>query len=93
MAEQKEKFMDMLKVAVTGLTKLDQIVPAVRSLGKRHVDYGVKDEQYATVGAALLWTLKQGLGDQCTEEAKTVWTQVYIVLVTQMQEAAAEAAA
>jgi len=93
MTEQKQKLMDMLKVAVTGLTKLDEIVPAVRNLGKRHVDYGVTDDQYATVGAALLWTLEQGLGDQFTAEVKAAWTEVYTVLSTQMQEAAAEAAA
>ena len=93
MSEQKKKLMDMLKIAVNGLTKLEEIVPAVRNLGKRHVDYGVKDEQYGTVAAALLWTLEQGLGDQFTGEAKTAWTEVYTVLATQMQDAAAEEAA
>ncbi len=90
MAEQKKKLMDMLAVAVKGLTRLDAIVPAVRQLGQRHVKYGVKDEQYGTVAGALLWTLGQGLGDQFTDEAKAAWTEVYTVLATQMQESAAE---
>jgi hypothetical protein len=32
------------------------------ALAKRHVDYGVKAADYTPVGAALLWTLEQGLG-------------------------------
>ncbi|MEZ5941559.1 MAG: globin family protein [Planctomycetaceae bacterium] len=92
MAEQKKKLMDMLSVAVTSLTKLDELVPAVRQLGKRHVAYKVTADQYPTVGAALLWTLEQGLGDQFTEEAKAAWTEVYTVLSSQMIEAAEEAA-
>jgi hemoglobin-like flavoprotein len=91
MAEQKEKLMDMLAVAVKGLTKLDTIVPAVRNLGMRHVDYGVTEDHYATVGEALLWTLEQGLGDQFTDDAKEAWTEVYTVLSEQMLQAAAEA--
>src|SRR3712207_225737 len=58
MEEQGRKLMQMLTVAVRGLDHLDELVPAVRALGRRHVGYGVRDEHYATVGAALLWTLE-----------------------------------
>ena len=30
------------------------VVPAAQELGRRHAGYGVKDEDYATVGAALI---------------------------------------
>ena len=93
MSEQKKKLMDMLGVAVKGLTKLDEIVPAVRRLGERHVAYSVQDEHYATVGTALLWTLEQGLGELFTAEAREAWTEVYTVLATQMKEAASKVAA
>ena len=33
----------------------------VKQLGARHTGYGVKPKDYDTVGAALLWTLEQGL--------------------------------
>ena len=62
MAEQKKKLMQTLAVCVNGLSDIGEIVPAVRALGQRHVGYRVKDEHYETVGAALLWTLEQGLG-------------------------------
>ena len=34
----------------------------VEDLGRRHARYGVTDKHYDYVGAALLWTLEQGLG-------------------------------
>ncbi|MBM96726.1 MAG: hemin receptor [Oceanospirillaceae bacterium] len=88
-AEQGTKLMTMIGVAVRGLTNLEAIVPAVQNLGIRHVDYGVKDEHYDTVAAALLWTLEQGLGDAFTEETKAAWTETYVLLATVMKEAAA----
>jgi hemoglobin-like flavoprotein len=78
--DQGRKLMQMLSVAVNGLNHLDAIVPAVHDLGKRHVGYGVKADHYATVGAALLWTLEQGLGDAFTPEVKDAWAAVYGVL-------------
>src|SRR5688572_29253509 len=71
--EQGKKLMQMLTVAVAGLTKLNGLVPAVKALGARHVRYGVQDEHYQIVGEALLWTLEQGLGDAFTDEVKEAW--------------------
>jgi hemoglobin-like flavoprotein len=61
-AKQGRKLMATLAVVVNGLNKLDAILPAASVLAKRHVGYGVKAVHYATVGAALLWTLEKGLG-------------------------------
>lgn len=91
--EQGAKLMKMINTAVNGLDKLEEIVPAVQQLGVRHVAYGVKDEHYDTVGAALLWTLETGLGDAFTEEVKDAWATVYGVLADTMKAAAADAAA
>lgn len=93
MAEQGKKLMTMINVAVNGLKRLEAIVPAVQDLGKRHVGYGVKDEDYDTVGTALVWTLSQGLGDGFTDEVKDAWVSVYGILATTMKNAAAEVAA
>jgi len=80
LTEQKKKLMQMLTVAVRGLSRLDDIVPAVQALGRRHAGYHVKPEHYATVAAALLWTLEQGLGPAFTPEVKAAWVEVYTVL-------------
>lgn len=92
MKEQGAKLMKMINTAVNGLDRLEAIVPAVQQLGKRHVAYGVTDEHYDTVGAALLWTLEAGLGDAFNEEVKDAWASTYGVLATTMKEAASEEA-
>ena len=93
MKEQGRKLMAMINTAVNGLKNLEAIVPAVQDLGRRHVGYGVKDEHYDTVAAALLWTLEQGLGDAFTSDVKQAWTDTYVLLATTMKDAAASVAA
>jgi hemoglobin-like flavoprotein len=92
MTEQGRKLMTMINTAVNGLDKLEAIVPAVEQLGVRHVAYGVKDKDYDTVGAALLWTLEAGLGDAFSPAVKEAWTITYGVLANTMKSAAAKAA-
>jgi len=92
MSEQGKKLMRMIGTAVNGLDRLDDIVPAVQQLGVRHIEYGVKDADYDTVGAALLWTLEQGLGEAFTNDVNTAWATVYGLLADTMKSAAAQAA-
>jgi hemoglobin-like flavoprotein len=54
LSEQRKKLMQMLTAAVKGLDRLEQLVPVVQDLGRRHSTYGVVDRHYETVGAALL---------------------------------------
>ena len=92
MKEQGRKLMAMLNTAVNSLDKLEAIVPAVQDMGRRHVGYGVKDEDYDTVGEALIWTLEQGLGEAFTAEVKEAWLDTYTLVATTMKTAAAQAA-
>ena len=91
MTEQRKKLMQMLTVAVKGLDHLDQLMPVVQSLGRRHANYGVEDAHYETVGSALLWTLEKALGRAFTPEAREAWATVYGLLATTMKEATREA--
>jgi hemoglobin-like flavoprotein len=93
MAEQRRKLMQMLTAAVKGLDRLEQLVPVVQDLGRRHATYGVEERHYETVGVALLWTLEKGLGKAFTPETKEAWATVYGILATTMQDAAREALA
>lgn len=87
---QGKKLMAALALVVQGLDRPEQIVAAVRHLGARHAGYGVQPEDYETVGAALLWTLAQGLDDSFTEEVAEAWGAAYQILAELMLEAAAE---
>ena len=89
MAEQGKKLMHMIGAAVGKLNDLPTLVPILQNLGKRHTDYGVQPAHYDTVGAALLLTLQQGLGDAFTPAAKAAWGEVYGVMAKVMIEASA----
>jgi hemoglobin-like flavoprotein len=80
MAEQGRKLMATLAVVIGSLHDLPTILPAVSTLAKKHVEYGVKPSHYAAVGAALLWTLERGLGTTWTPEAAKAWTNAYTTL-------------
>jgi hemoglobin-like flavoprotein len=92
MKAQGAKLMAVLANAVNHLDRLDAILPAVRDLGRRHSAYGVKDEHYDTVGAALLSTLESALGEGFTIEARAAWAAAYGALAGEMKSAAANAA-
>jgi hemoglobin-like flavoprotein len=88
MTEQGRKLMQTIDVAVASLDDLELVRPAVENLGRHHVDYGVTEEHYASVGAALLWTLGRGLGEGFTPDARDAWTETYGTLAGIMKDAA-----
>jgi hemoglobin-like flavoprotein len=75
--EQGRKLMEVLGLVVRGLDRTEALLPALTLLGRRHEGYGVKEHDYETVGAALLWTLEQGLGPSFTPEVREAWTALY----------------
>ncbi|NMN57614.1 nitric oxide dioxygenase [Xanthobacter sp. SG618] len=91
MSLQGAKLMATLGLVVAGLNDLSKIVPAAESLARKHVAYGVKDEHYAPVGAALIWTLERGIGPDFTPETKDAWVEAYGILSSVMIAASAEA--
>ena len=93
MDTQGERLMAIIAVAIDGLGDLDRIVPAVQDLGVRHAGYGVEPAHYEVVGAALLWTLEKGLGDDFTDDVRQAWTTAYGLLSSTMIEAASQEAA
>jgi hemoglobin-like flavoprotein len=88
--EQSKKLMTTLKMVVDGLDYSNELVASIRSLGRRHVQYGVKEQHYDTVGEALIWALEKGLGPQFSPEARGAWLTIYNWLAATMKEAAAE---
>ena len=87
MREQGRKLMAMLQCVVGGLNRPETIMPAMQELGRRHVGYGVQEASYATVGTALLWTLRQALGAQFTPAVEAAWTAAYTLLADTMKSA------
>jgi hemoglobin-like flavoprotein len=92
MAQQGERLMSMIGAAVGLLERQSALMPVLRSLGARHAGYGVRVEHYATVGAALLKTLQQGLGEAFTADVHDAWATMYGIVSRTMMEAAREPA-
>lgn len=90
MTAQKGKLLTALNLAVQNADNPGALVPVLEEMGRRHVSYGVKDEHYDAVGAALIWTLEQGLGADFTDQARAAWTAVYGLVSDTMRRAAAE---
>lgn len=93
MATQRRKLVAAIAGVVGGLDRLEDIVPTIAELGRRHRSYGVTDVHYDTVGAALLWTLEQGLGDAWTPAVEAAWVTAYTTIAQVMRSAAAEESA
>src|SRR5262249_59793513 len=89
---ERGKAMQAWALMVQGSDHVEALVPPLPDLGRRHTRYGVTDRHYETVGAALLWTLEQGLGSKWTPEVKAAWSGAYALLAGVMRGAAGEAA-
>ena len=88
MIAQGEKLMKTLAMIVEGLAQPETILPAVGRLAVRHVDFGVEPEHYASVGTALMRTLKHELGADFTPDAREAWNAAYRFLADTMIDAA-----
>jgi hemoglobin-like flavoprotein len=92
MPEQRNKLVKAINMVVMALDRIDTLLPMIRDMGRRHAGYGVSDEHYSQVGAALLWTLETGLGDNWSDEAALAWTLAYQLLADTMIAGAREGA-
>lgn len=85
---QGRKLVQTLSFIVDHLEDLDVLVPAARDLAINHVGYGVTAEQYASVGTALIETLRQLLGSSFSPEDEKAWVDTYETLADVMIRAA-----
>jgi nitric oxide dioxygenase len=88
LTNQRRNLMQTLTVVVRNLDRLDGILPAVEALGRRLAGYRVRADDFESVGAALLDTLAEGLGDAFTGEARAAWAAAYGLLASVMIGAA-----
>lgn len=88
LTEQRRKLMYTLTLVVANLKNLDEIVPTIEALGRRHAGYGAEPAHYDVVGEALLHALAHGLGPAFTDEVKQAWIAAYGMIQTTMLKAA-----
>lgn len=92
MKEQKKKLLGALLLVIQNLRKPEALAPALQGLGQRHTAYGVRPEHYPVVGAVLLATFADFLGECWTPERRDAWTQAYQAVSALMLQGASEPA-
>jgi methyl-accepting chemotaxis protein len=90
MDDQIHKLVTMLDLVVHWLDVPDRLVPVLKKLGERHSTYGVRDDHFGKVGAALIGTLEEGLGDKFTPELRSAWTEAFLLISSLMRRGAAK---
>ncbi len=92
MKTQGNMLMSMLAAAVRGLDHLEELIPVVADLGRRHAGYGVQVKHFDSVEQALLETVQRMLGERFTLDVRLAWTRIYNQLASIMIEAMQTAA-
>ncbi len=90
MVTQDVHFINILTLMVSGLARPEVASAISDHLGRRHLGYGIKDEQYNAFCKALVRTLAHGLGEDFTPEVKAAWVAAFNLLVNLTKEAAAK---
>ncbi len=85
---QGRKLTQTLTFIVDNIDDEETLIPAAVDLARRHIGYGVEPEQYDSVGAALIETLRQLLGPAFSEEDAAAWADAYSALSRAMVDAA-----
>jgi nitric oxide dioxygenase len=87
MAEQGRLLVDALARIVTGLSRLEAMLPALRKLAEGHVGYGVEERHYAIAGDALLHVVAVYGGANMDPTTLEAWTVAYQLVAGTMIEA------
>ena len=88
MVAQRVKFIEMLGEIVRNLDIPKELIPSVSALGRRHVDYGVRDIDYDRVREALFAALAMELGDAFSDELRDAWEEAYALTASVMKRGA-----
>lgn len=88
MSSQAMKLMSTMGLVVSQLQNSDELEPVVKDLALRHLAYGVEEEHYDQVRAALLRMLTVILDHEGAEEAQQAWGRAYDALADVMVKVA-----
>lgn len=88
---QAKKFSDMLGWVIAHLENPEELCRQMRELGARHRSYGVKADQYAPVGSALIWMFQHSLGERFTSEMEDAWLEAYAFMSLEAERGSREA--
>jgi methyl-accepting chemotaxis protein len=91
MRRQKSMLLSALVLVRNALRNLDDVVPALRKLGARHVAYGAQPAHYPVVAAVLVDSLAEVAGDAWEQRYADAWGEALHLIAAVMLEGAEEA--
>ena len=92
MGHQQKKLMQTLGWVVTHMDRPGEIVPALRELGRRQVEYGSKTEHYPLVRDTLIDAMARTAGGDWSFDIAEDWRQSIDLIGRHMMAGAADAA-
>lgn len=90
MTEQGRLLVDALARIVTGLSRLEAMLPGLRKLAEGHVRYGVQERHYAIAGDALLHVVAIYGGPNIDPATLEAWAVAYDLVAGTMIEASTD---
>ncbi|MFZ3229049.1 MAG: globin family protein [Pseudobdellovibrio sp.] len=89
--KQKTMLIASIVTIVANVDKPDKLMPYLKNMGARHLNYGTVVEHYPVVGDALMKTFRYFFKEQWSPELESTWTAAYKVISETMLEGAKEA--
>jgi hemoglobin-like flavoprotein len=86
--QQKAMLLSTLVLLRKSLRNLEAIVPKLRELGARHVEYGAQPEHYPVVGSVLIASMAVVAGEEWTMEFERAWSAAFDIVAGAMIEGA-----
>jgi len=87
---QRQKLLASLVLVIDNLRNPEVLSTALKGLGARHGNLGIRAEHYQPVGSALLAAFEHHLGAQWTPEVRQCWVDAFEVIASVMVAGAAE---
>ena len=84
-AAQGVRLMQMFKLAVSSLDRVDELAPTLRALGLRHQGYGVRRYDFDTLAQALKDCLRARFGEAFDAALDEAWGAAYALIATEMR--------
>lgn len=75
--DQPKKLANAIYAYANNLDKLDTLTKGIETMVSVHVKTNIQPEHYPMVQDALLSSIKQTLGDACTDEIVKAWSDAY----------------
>ncbi len=88
MTGQGMQFMSTLGVILQHLDDPQALRPHLEHLAQGHAACGVKPEHFHPMGQALIWSMRETLGENFPEGAAAAWEAAYALLAREMVQMA-----